>query len=312
MEGEPTPLIRLGQWALRWHWPLLVVMGILAAAVEVAEHSRTDGAVLSLDLIQEVFLVGIFVPVIAGLLLDELARAKKRAAIDQVNAVDAERYRLSRDVHDGLAQELTYLHLRLDQLSMDIFELDREAVQSQLGQMREVAAQAYRRVYDTLALLRIPESAELTEILMQHAGRIGKRARLDVSFSRAGEACPLPHGMRQELLYIYAEMLSNVEKHTGAQHLAIGVAWGSGELTISVSDDGRGFDPETALPGHYGLVVMRERAHDLGGKLSVMSQPGRGTEARLSVRFEPCVVALDRPVFDSWPAAETEWQEVAQ
>ncbi len=303
---------RLRDWALRWHWPLLAVVSVLAAAAQVIDHRDGDLIRSMPDMIEEIFLLGILLPVVAGLLLDELARAKKRASIDQANAVDAERYRLSRDVHDSLAQEVSYLHFKLDQLTVDPGALDIDETYRQLDHLRDVAGQAYKRIYDMLALQRVPASTNLPEVLLRHAERIGKRAQFEVGFTSVGEVCLLSPSLRQQLLYIYSEILSNVEKHSGAKHVEVRVDWQPGELAITVNDDGCGFDPQGGLPEHYGLAIMRERAHDIGGQLSLSSQRGSGTEARLHVRFEPCPAPLQQPEFDRWPAAEISWQGMTQ
>jgi signal transduction histidine kinase len=74
------------------------------------------------------------------------------------------------------------------------------------------------------------------------------------------------------------EGLNNIARHAGSSQVDIQLQFETGGVEIRVRDDGRGFDPKQTAPGHYGLVMMRERAAAMGAKLSITSQPGHGTE----------------------------------
>ena len=87
-----------------------------------------------------------------------------------------------------------------------------------------------------------------------------------------------------ELLRILQEALANVRRHSAARNVEVGLRTDDQALLIEVSDDGRGFDPESARAG-IGLSAMRERAEGLGGDFEVRSRPGRGTE--VMVRIHP-------------------------
>ena len=87
-----------------------------------------------------------------------------------------------------------------------------------------------------------------------------------------------------ELLRILQEALANVRRHSAARNVEVGLRTDDQALLIEVSDDGRGFDPESAMAG-IGLSAMRERAEGLGGDFEVRSRPGRGTE--ITVRIHP-------------------------
>jgi signal transduction histidine kinase len=88
----------------------------------------------------------------------------------------------------------------------------------------------------------------------------------------------------EEHLYRLAlEALNNALKHAGASRLAVGLAAAGGEFRLTVQDDGVGFDPDVARPGHMGLTTMRERAAAVGGRLAIDSAPGRGTRVEVTV-----------------------------
>jgi signal transduction histidine kinase len=79
------------------------------------------------------------------------------------------------------------------------------------------------------------------------------------------------------------EALNNALKHAGAGRLTVTLTDAGGTLTLQVEDDGAGFDPAVAHPGHLGLHTMRERAAAAGGRLVLDSAPGRGTRVSVAV-----------------------------
>lgn len=288
MEDPSHLLSRFGDRAVRWRWPIMLAFGLAALVVEILEHTGQGLDRLEPDFFPELFLLGFLLPLVTGLLLRELGRTRERAARHRANAIDAARYRMSRDVHDSIAQQVTYLHLKLDELVVNQASLDDARSHRQLVQLRDVAGEAYDQIYDMLALLRAPAAADLCEILRSHADRVGRRAHLAVDMTYDGEPQQLPPDLRQQLLFIYSEILSNVEKHAEASRVKIRVGWQRRDLVVDVEDDGLGFeagDPDSG--DHYGLAIMRERVNDLGGVLRIDSQPGVGTKVSVSLPLQP-------------------------
>jgi len=93
----------------------------------------------------------------------------------------------------------------------------------------------------------------------------------------------LPAKVQVAIYRVCQEALNNVAKHAGASLVEISLKHEAGAIELSLRDDGRGFDPERTTSGHYGLSMMHERAEAVGALLSIMSQPGRGTE--LTIRW---------------------------
>jgi signal transduction histidine kinase len=97
----------------------------------------------------------------------------------------------------------------------------------------------------------------------------------------------VPPAVAAVAIRVLTEALANVERHAGATRAALEARAGSGRLELAVEDDGRGFDTSAASPeGHFGLLLMRERAHSAGGTLHVQSTPGRGTRVLLDLPIE--------------------------
>lgn len=94
----------------------------------------------------------------------------------------------------------------------------------------------------------------------------------------------LPMTFRRDLVLIYKELLSNIVRHASAKNISIWVGDHEGRLSLRISDDGRGFDPQRPSSGN-GLITMRRRASQIGATLDIRSEPGKGTTATLSVKL---------------------------
>lgn len=211
------------------------------------------------------------------------ARAE-RAMVHEAAAVSAERERIARDLHDTLGQSLGYLHLKLDQLTGDDTLEGIEAIRDELRRMSQVANESYNQVRGTVAELQASTSAELTTVLQERAQSIAERAGFEVEFLCDGPTRPLRPQVQTHALYVVQEALHNVEKHADAREVALRLSWEENGLSIVCSDDGKGFDPSSlGTNGHFGLEIMRQRAAEIGGDLSIASSPGAGTEVALSI-----------------------------
>ena len=106
---------------------------------------------------------------------------------------------------------------------------------------------------------------------------------LDVNVKGAPQ--PFQPVVEQQLLLICQEALTNAVRHGAPQRVDVELEYGKSQVSVSVSDDGRGFDPRTIekVIGHYGVINMRERAAQVRGKLTIASQPGKGTRVETIV-----------------------------
>ena len=202
--------------------------------------------------------------------------ARKQAELERAN----ERERIARDLHDSLGHSLAYLHLKLDELSGNpALAQHIEQVQQDLEQMCVVANQAYEVVRGMLAASLPANSTDLATALLIRARAVGKRANFKIQLTSEGQSRPLPPVVQQQLLYILQEALVNVERHAHARQVEINLKWTGTTLTVTLSDDGRGFPANVPkLEGHFGLAIMHERARKINGQLSLSPAPGRGTQ----------------------------------
>jgi signal transduction histidine kinase len=202
----------------------------------------------------------------------QMAQVRNEAQMD-------ERQYIAYVLHNSLAQQIGYLHLSLDRLAGDSRLEVKHPVRDELEQLRVVAGDAYERIRNTLALLRAQEQSDLTHALTEHVRVVSSMAQLAFEFTTQGEPRPLLPDTCQRVVALVQEGLNNVIKHAHARRVHITLNWAADGLSVNLADDGIGFDPSAPPPvGHYGLAMMDEGAKALGGALTVLSAPGRGTE----------------------------------
>lgn len=214
----------------------------------------------------------------------EHARAGERAAAEglrrAIEAREAERARLSRELHDDTAQVLAAMTLHLEALGDYVPDADGR---EWLEQLREAAQYALSGVRDMAHDLRPPQLRDTD--LRTAIDRVADRLRAEgtavaVAFPR------LPNGLVDEvqvaIFRVVQEALTNVLRHAGARNATVRASRRDDELVIEVADDGKGFDP-TRGTTRLGLAGMRERVDLIGGTLEVVSSPDEGTCLRMRV-----------------------------
>jgi signal transduction histidine kinase len=120
------------------------------------------------------------------------------------------------------------------------------------------------------------------EQLAADAGTRNGLAGLEIRLSVSHEP-DVSAPIKDALLMIVREALHNAVKHADAHRVDIALEHGGGHLLLLIEDDGRGFDPSSSRPGHFGLQSMRERAIAVGGMLTLYSAVGAGTQLRVSI-----------------------------
>jgi signal transduction histidine kinase len=220
--------------------------------------------------------------------LQALSREVERLAV-----VD-ERNRLAREIHDGVAQVLATMLVRLDTVEGLLERGRTEAVLEEVRGLRASGAEAYGDVREAIADLRTrPELGPqgLRQALESYVSQFADRTELRATFgfdAIEGDVDDLTPTAEVQLLRIVQEALANVRRHAGASRVDVQFWRDNGGWHVSVRDDGRGFDPtaadtSTGRQEHVGLSIMRERAESVGGSLTITSSPGGGTEVHTLV-----------------------------
>ena len=230
-----------------------------------------------------------YVLVAAGLiaLVVLVQRRRLQRAEGEFRAVLGERNRIAREIHDTLAQGYVGISVQLEVMAELLRANRAEAVAKHLDLTRGYVREGLEDARQSIWALRSQDSGENTlpvrlRRLVEAAG--GKS--VEATFNIHGAYRALPAETEQEFLRVAQEAIQNVKKHARAQHLLVQLEYGTGEIALEIRDDGKGFATDAsqqALPGHYGLTGMRERAAAIGGTLEVTSEPGAGTSVRLRV-----------------------------
>lgn len=217
--------------------------------------------------------------------LQVLNQQLRHLSAAQEDVREAERLRISRELHDDLGQQLTGLKLDLSWLSKRIKEnrewpievLDdvRVKLDNSIGSVRRISTELRPPILDDLGL---------GEALRWQAEEVTKRSTLKVDLSLKGDGLISNGSMATGLFRIVQESLTNCLRHSAATHVAITLEATATDLMLTVFDNGQGFDVREHTSG-IGLVSMRERATAMGGKLQIESRTGHGTTIRVSLKW---------------------------
>lgn len=206
-------------------------------------------------------------------------------------AVASERNRISREIHDTLAQGFAAISMQLEvasKMSATAPQRATEHIQNAKELVRSSLAEARRSMWALRESAR--DDSDLAKALIDLARSTTRGSTLQFGFRSTGPIRPLPAQAREQLLRIAQEAITNILRHSGARRFSIDLDYGRRELTMIVRDDGRGIDPaadpavaEPAAGDHLGLVGMRERAKELGGTMRIESRAGEGTAVVVQV-----------------------------
>jgi nitrate/nitrite-specific signal transduction histidine kinase len=196
-------------------------------------------------------------------------------------AVTAERGRLRRELHDAVTQTLFSANLIADVIPR-IWKRDPEEGMKSLEELRELTRGALAEMRTMLLEMR-PESlerADIKSLLTQLADAFIGRVRVPVALDIQG-SCELTQAVKIVFYRVAQEALNNIAKHSGARQVDLRLECQPDRMTLTVRDDGLGFDSNAITADHLGIAIMRERAGSIGASLKIESQPGQGTSVAL-------------------------------
>lgn len=192
------------------------------------------------------------------------------------DAKRAEQRRVARELHDGVAQQISAACLHLQALagayrprspaSRAALERAMELIQCAADEVRRVIAGTAPAALDTH---RLPEAVH-REAMALHCD--GWQVTV-----RVADVGVLPNDVEWALFRMAQEALQNIRRHAGRCRVQVTLAREGSRVRLEIVDDGRGFDPQQIAAGRFGLAGMQERAALLGGIIDIQSRPGRGT-----------------------------------
>ncbi len=211
------------------------------------------------------------------------------------NASLAERERLAANLHDNLAQNLGAMHLSVDQLAHDRALGADEQVQQHIAKLQRNLHQAYAQVRLALTGLREPEPDEDEFLTAVHTllADFESQTGLPVQFVMEGtEEIRLTAVAQKQALHIIREALTNICRHAQAAHVQLTISQNDETVTLTIVDDGIGFDPGRVNSQHHlGLTIMRTRAERSQGQFIIRSAPGQGTQISATFLNRPAKAA---------------------
>jgi signal transduction histidine kinase len=224
----------------------------------------------------------------AGIAIDN---ARLHAQVQRLAVVE-ERDRIGRDLHDGIIQSLYAVALSLEDVP-DLIDEDRTVALTRIDRAIDSLNVAIRDIRNFIFGLQ-PEALEWSDLgagLTALVDEFRLTTIIDIELQVDDGAIEVARDTRRQVVHIVRGALSNAARHAGATHVVVALRVGPDGLSVSVSDDGRGFDPANAGgAGHFGLANMTSRAASIGAELTIDSAPGSGT--RIIVRI-PAMAAKD-------------------
>lgn len=202
-----------------------------------------------------------------------------------IKLIEEERRRIARDLHDGPAQALTNVSMRLDVIQRLLTTDPEMAMQEMIRTNSRIVAAVndIRRLIYDLRPIAIDEVG-LVPATEELARKFERDWHVAVEVRSAVEVTSDFAPAKQVALYrLIQEVLTNVKKHAEAHRVQIHFEKDLANIVISISDDGKGFDPTIIPAGHYGITGMKERAQFLNGNLEIHSTAGQGSLFVISV-----------------------------
>jgi two-component system nitrate/nitrite sensor histidine kinase NarX len=191
-------------------------------------------------------------------------------------------------MHDGLAQTLSYLGLQTDQAAELLQSGQVEPVLNGFEHIRNIIGQASQDVRRSIASLQDQPRPlrSLQEALRAMVDQVARESGSAIVLTtQIEDPVFIPRDQMEQVLRVVREGLVNAGRHAQAQRIAVDLNVVGDEVTVTVQDDGRGFDPDQVAiqdGAHFGLSIMRARAARIAGEIKIDSLPGQGTRVILT------------------------------
>jgi signal transduction histidine kinase len=237
---------------------------------------------------------------IAGLLVQRTKRrraelefrdsqVKLRVSYDRVRNLsqrllgeqEAERARIARELHDDIGQQLTILSIDLDRMRSDPQHAHNPQRLTQSLETMQTISTSVRELSHRLH----PSRLQLLGLVagLDNLRRDLSPPHLSIAFTHRDVPAVIDPNIALCLFRVAQEALANAVKHSHAQHVSVDLTGGSSSMTLTITDDGKGFDVDGAPKGGLGLMSMRERVESAGGVLEIHATPGSGTRLTITV-----------------------------
>lgn len=196
-----------------------------------------------------------------------------------------ERSAIARELHDSLAQSLSFMKIQLARLQSNVGaeNVSASAIHDIAEELRAGLDNAYRELRELLATFRVHMDVRGLGFTIQSAiDEFAQRSGLSITLDNRLVNCRLTVNEEFHILHVVREALSNIVRHSGASNVVVAlVLQPNGTVMVTIDDDGVGYTFKSDEPHHYGQTIMKERASSLGGEVEVMRRRKGGTRVRL-------------------------------
>ncbi|MCA6361746.1 MAG: hypothetical protein IM638_01795 [Bacteroidetes bacterium] len=212
---------------------------------------------------------------------------RRMRVLETEHKIHIERERISRDLHDNIGAQITYIVSTLDFLS---FRLDKQTAgenRQLIHELGQNARQTMDQLRETIWAMNQPalgldEFVQKLRSFTQRAG-VSSPMQIQIEHQAEGQGITLASAQVLHLYRIIQEAVNNALKHAQATRLSISFVSEDAKLITIITDNGSGFDSIRNHEGHYGLANMQTRAAEIGAEVKITSQPGHGTQIRVAL-----------------------------
>ncbi len=215
----------------------------------------------------------------------ELARSRaelEALSAQLVDAQETERRSISRELHDEVGQSLGALLVEVGRLAASL-PADSTSIQAHVEKIKSVAETTVQTVRDIALLLRpsMLDDLGLIAALEWQGREVSRRSEMEVEVQSGETSETIPDEYKTCIYRLVQEALNNAARHSSAKNAKVAVEQTANKISVSVIDDGRGFDPQRVRG--LGILGMEERVRRLGGTFTLDSKPGKGTTLRAEI-----------------------------
>lgn len=228
------------------------------------------------------------------LLLQEYRQQNQRLLLLSkkiLTADEEERKRIAREIHDGPAQSVVNLSFQLEICKRYLKDSRTEDLAEELEKLKTSVYSTVKDIRSVIYDLK-PSLLEngLISAIKSHTEAFSGSTGLNIEFTHSGKDAGVEYYLASTVYRMVHEALSNVHKHAAAQNAAVRLAIRNSALKLTISDDGRGFDPQELtrrkpdrIKGGFGLEGLRERTELVQGNMKIASAPGKGTKLTFEI-----------------------------
>jgi two-component system, NarL family, sensor histidine kinase DegS len=206
-----------------------------------------------------------------------------------IQAQEAERQRLSRQMHDGPAQALSNFILQTE-IAMRLMDVDNARAREELTNLKTSALGTFQKVRGFIFELRpmMLDDLGLFPTIKRYADTFKEQAGMEVSVSITGQERRLESYIEVMIFRALQELLGNAARHSQGSQVKVNIDLGDNSIRVTVDDNGKGFSVENLNQGNsLGLNLIRDRVEILGGTFDIDSVIGKGSRVTLSIPVKP-------------------------